>query len=116
MSDTTIEDRKETFDGLRPASGQPPGRPDMLSPVAYMPRDTAATADFFTRVLGMELVNAVLDDSVPSTGEPIPYFHSFFGMTDGPTVAFFEAPNPPPLDAPPHPAYNTFQHIALQVE
>ena len=40
----------------------------------------------------MELVNAVLDDSIPSTGEPIPYFHSFFRMSDGSTVAFFEAP------------------------
>jgi catechol 2,3-dioxygenase-like lactoylglutathione lyase family enzyme len=116
MSDTTIEDRKETFDGVRPASVERPGRPDMLSHVAYMTRDTAATADFFTRILGMELVNAVLDDSVPSTVEPIPYFHSFFRMNDGSTVAFFEAPELPPLDAPPHPAYNTFQHIALQVD
>jgi len=88
----------------------------MLSHVAYITRDTAATADFYTRILGMELVNAVLDDSIPSTGEPVPYFHSFFRMSDGSTIAFFEAPELPPLEPPPHPAYDTFQHIALQVD
>ncbi len=64
----------------------------------------------------MELVNAVLDDSIPSTGEPVPYFHSFFRMADGSTIAFFEAPELPPLEPPPHPAYDTFQHLALQVD
>ena len=88
----------------------------MLSHVAYMTYDTAVTADFYTRVLGMELVNAVLDDSIPSTGEPIPYFHSFFRMGDGSTIAFFEAPELPPLAPLPHPAYDTFQHLALQVD
>jgi catechol 2,3-dioxygenase-like lactoylglutathione lyase family enzyme len=88
----------------------------MLSHVAYITRDTAATTDFYTRILGMELVNAVLDDSIPSTGEPVPYFHSFFRMSDGSTIAFFEAPELPPLEPPPHPAYDTFQHLALQVE
>jgi catechol 2,3-dioxygenase-like lactoylglutathione lyase family enzyme len=117
MSDITIEDRPETFDGLEPArEADRPGKPAMLSHVAYMTRDTAATADFYTRILGMELVNAVLDDSIPSTGEPIPYFHSFFRMSDGSTVAFFEAPELPPLEAPPHAAYDTFQHLALQVD
>jgi catechol 2,3-dioxygenase-like lactoylglutathione lyase family enzyme len=92
-----------------------PARPDMLSHVAYITRDTVATTDFYSRILGMELVNAVLDDAIPSTGEPIPYFHSFFRMADGSTVAFFEAPELPPLEAPPHPAYKTFQHLAMQV-
>jgi catechol 2,3-dioxygenase-like lactoylglutathione lyase family enzyme len=88
----------------------------MLSHVAYMTRDTAATADFYTRILGMDLVNGVLDDAIPSTGEPVPYFHSFFRMADGSTVAFFEAPELPPLEPSPHPAYDTFQHLAMQVE
>ena len=104
MSDATIEDRAATFDGMAPApETDRPGRPAMLSHVAYITRDTEATADFYTRVLGMELVNAVLDDAIPSTGEPIPYFHSFFRMGDGSTVAFFEAPELPPLEdaAPP---------------
>lgn len=88
----------------------------MLSHVAYMTQDTAATVAFYTDVLGMELVNAVLDDSIPSTGDPIPYFHSFFRMNDGSTVAFFEAPELPPPAAAPHPAYDVFQHLALQVD
>ena len=116
MSDFTLEDNAETFDGIPTGGLARPGKPSRLSHVAYITRDTAATADFFTRLLGMELVNAVLDDAIPSTGEPIPYFHSFFRMADGSTVAFFEAPELPPLEAPPHPAYNTFQHIALQVD
>jgi len=93
-----------------------PGKPTMLSHAAYITHDTEATAAFFTEVLGMELVNAVLDDAIPSTGEPVPYFHSFFKMKDGSTIAFFEAPELPPLEAPPHPAYNTFQHLALEVD
>ncbi len=111
-----IQDEAATFDGLSQATAERPGQPAMLSHVAYVTRDTAATADFYTRLMGMELVNAVLDDAIPSTGEPIPYFHSFFRMGDGSTVAFFEAPELPPLEAPPHPAYDTFQHLALQVE
>jgi len=94
----------------------PPGPPRMLSHMAFMTLDTVATADFYTRVMGMELVNAVLDDAIPSTGEPIPYFHSFFRLADGSTIAFFEAPELPPLAPPPHAAYDTFQHLALQVE
>ena len=46
-------------------------RPTMLSHVAYVTHDTAATAQFYSDVLGMELVNAVLDDSIPSTGDAV---------------------------------------------
>ncbi|HMG44178.1 MAG TPA: VOC family protein [Acidimicrobiales bacterium] len=116
MTDATIKDETHSFDGLVPGAAERPGLPAMLSHVAYMTRDTAATADFYTRILGMELVNGVLDDAIPSTGEPVPYFHSFFRMADGSTVAFFEAPELPPLEPPPHPAYDTFQHLAMQVD
>jgi catechol 2,3-dioxygenase-like lactoylglutathione lyase family enzyme len=115
MKEATIPDETQTFDGLDQPVGTRPGTPEMLSHVAYITRDTAATTDFYSRILGMELVNAVLDDAIPSTGEPIPYFHSFFRMADGSTVAFFEAPELPPLEPPPHPAYLTFQHLAMQV-
>jgi catechol 2,3-dioxygenase-like lactoylglutathione lyase family enzyme len=115
VSDASIEDRAGSFDGSATEDVAPPGPPAMLSHVALITRDTAATADFYTRIMGMELVNAVLDDAIPSTGEPIPYFHSFFRLADGSTVAFFEAPELPPLEPPPHPAYDTFQHLALQV-
>jgi catechol 2,3-dioxygenase-like lactoylglutathione lyase family enzyme len=116
MNDAILSDQTETFDGLDQPPGGRPGVPAMLSHVAYVTRDTVATTDFYTRVLGMELVNAVLDDAIPSTGDPVPYFHSFFRMADGSTVAFFEAPELPPLEPPPHPAYLTFQHLAMQVD
>jgi glyoxylase I family protein len=108
-------DGTQSFDGVAATGAAAPGPPAMLSHMAFITRDTAATADFYTRVMGMELVNAVLDDAIPSTGEPIPYFHSFFRMADGSTIAFFEAPELPPLAPPPHPAYDTFQHLAMQV-
>ena len=92
------------------------GSPTMLSHVAYITHDTAATVRFYRELLGMDLVNAVLDDSIPSTGDPVPYFHSFFRMADGSTVAFFEAPELPPQAPAPHPAYDVFQHLALQVD
>jgi catechol 2,3-dioxygenase-like lactoylglutathione lyase family enzyme len=116
MADATIADEAETMDGLASGGRTRPGLPSMLSHAAFMTRDTAATTDFYSRILGMELVNAVLDDAIPSTGEPVPYFHSFFRMADGSTIAFFEAPELPPLERPPHPAYNTFQHFAMQVD
>jgi len=88
----------------------------MLSHAAYITRDTAATARFYTEILGMEMAAAVMDDAIPSTGDPVPYFHSFFRMADGSTIAFFEAPELPPPAASPHPAYDVFQHLALEVE
>jgi catechol 2,3-dioxygenase-like lactoylglutathione lyase family enzyme len=88
----------------------------MLSHAAFICSDTKATADFFTQMLGMELVAAVLDDKIPSTGEPIPYFHSFFRMGDGSTIAFFEAPELPAPAADTHPAYATFRHFAMEVD
>jgi len=89
--------------------------PQMLSHAAFISRDTAATVEFFTKVLGMEFVAAVLNDVIPSTGERVPYFHSFFRMADGSTIAYFEAPDLPPIPDPPHPAYDTFRHFAMQV-
>jgi hypothetical protein len=31
----------------------------------------------------MPLVGAVVDERIPSTGEPYPYLHTFFRMGDG---------------------------------
>ena len=94
----------------------PPGRPAMLSHAAFISADTSATVAFYAGILGMELVAAVLDDKIPSTGEPIPYFHSFFRMGDGSTIAFFEAPELPPPSPDSHPAYATFRHFAMEVD
>lgn len=88
----------------------------MLSHAAFISSDTSATVAFYAGLLGMELVAAVLDDAIPSTGEPIPYFHSFFRMADGSTIAFFEAPELPPPSADSHPAYATFRHFAMEVD
>ncbi len=90
--------------------------PKMLSHLAYVTPDAKATADFYTNVMKMEYVNGLIDDNVTSTGDPIVYFHIFFRMADGSTVAFFEAPDLPARAQPAHPVYRLFDHLALQVE
>ncbi|MCP3730293.1 VOC family protein [Sphingomonas sp. MG17] len=89
--------------------------PLMLNHAAWVTHDVEATADFYINVMGMELASTVYDDSVPSTGDPFPYFHIFFRMQDGPTIAFFEVPGLPARPAVAHPAYDIFDHIALEV-
>jgi catechol 2,3-dioxygenase-like lactoylglutathione lyase family enzyme len=88
--------------------------PRMLNHAAWVTHDVAATADFYTRIMGMEIAATVLDDKVPSTGDPFPYFHVFFRMADGSTMAFFEAPGLPAAAASTHPAYEVFNHFALE--
>ncbi len=114
----------------RPASAKRPGTigktaggamaqgltPRMLNHLAYVTHDVAATADFYTRILGMELASTIFDDRVPSTGENFPYFHIFFRMADGSTIAFFECTDLPPAAKSTHPAYDTFNHVAMQAE
>ena len=90
--------------------------PRMLNHAAYVTHDVAATADFYTRILGMELASTIFDDHVPSTGDDFPYFHIFFRMADGSTIAFFEVADLPPRAKPSHPAYEVFDHMALQVK
>ena len=69
--------------------------PRMLNHAAWVTHDVAATADFYTRILGMELASTIFDDHVPSTGDEFPYFHIFFRMADGSTIAFFEVADLP---------------------
>jgi len=89
--------------------------PTMLNHAAWVTHDVAAICDFYTRIMGMALAATVIDDNVPSTGDPFPYFHVFFRMKDGSTLAFFESPGLPPPAKSTHPAYDIFNHIALQV-
>jgi catechol 2,3-dioxygenase-like lactoylglutathione lyase family enzyme len=85
-----------------------------LHHVAYRCRDAKQTAEFYTRVLGLEYVMALSEDRVPSTGEPHPYMHVFFRMDDGSYVAFFELPGSPEMGRDPNtPAW--VQHLALRV-
>jgi len=86
-----------------------------LHHLAYVTRDTEATAEFYTGVLGLPLVNAVVDDHVPSTKEALPYIHSFFRLGTGETIAFFESPSLPPPAPKTHAVYRTFEHLALEV-
>src|SRR5580658_2555656 len=81
-----------------------PRTPQMLSHLAYVTKDAKATEEFYTKVLKMDFVNGVMDDSVPSTGDDFPYFHIFSRLGDGSTIAFCEAPGLPDRDPPPHPA------------
>lgn len=98
------------------APANPGLTPHMLNHAAWVTPDVAATTDFYTRIMGMELASTVFDDHVPSTGDQIPYFHIFFRMGDGSTLAFFEAPGVPAPAPSTHPAYDIFNHIALQVK
>ena len=45
MTEATIEDQAQTFDGAGTSPVERPGKPMMLSHVAYVTRDTAATTD-----------------------------------------------------------------------
>lgn len=90
--------------------------PLMLNHAAWVTHDVEATADFYMNVMGMDLASTVVSNSVPSTGDEFPYFHIFFRMKDGSTIAFFEAPGLPERPAVSHPAYEIFDHIALQAE
>lgn len=107
-----------TADSTPPSLGHAnPGlTPVMLNHAAYVTHDVAKTADFYTRIMGMELASTIIDDSVPSTGDDLPYFHIFFRMQDGSTVAFFECPGIPPQAPSSHLAYDIFNHIALQAD
>ena len=61
-------------------------------------------------------MSTVLADRLPSTGDPFPYFHLFFRLRDGSTIAFFESPGLPAPSKSSHPAYDIFNHIAFEVD
>src|SRR5277367_6176222 len=102
-------------DQMRKPTASHPGAPAMVHHVTYVTYDSVATAEFYTAVMGMPLVATVMDDHLPSTGDRTPYFHTFFMMGDGATIAFFESPGLPPTPEVPVPAFKNFNHIALQV-
>lgn len=90
--------------------------PSMLSHAAWVTHDVEATAHFYIEIMGMTLASTVVGPEVPSTGDKFPYFHIFFRMKDGSTIAFFEVPGLPERAEVSHPAYKIFDHIALQVD
>lgn len=80
---------------------------------AYPCRDAEETRRFYEEVLGLPLVNCMLADRVPSTGEEKPYAHMFFEMTDGSYIAFFDlGDNEMPAPSPNTPGW--VQHFAME--
>ena len=92
-----------------------PGLPQRHHHLAYSTHDTRATIEFYTRVMGMPLVGAVIDDRIPSTRDTYTYLHTFFRMQDGACLAFFESPGVPPMPPIEHRAHRIFNHLALEV-
>jgi catechol 2,3-dioxygenase-like lactoylglutathione lyase family enzyme len=97
----------------RPAAR--PGIPSRHHHLAYTTHDTRATIQFYTRVMGMPLVGAVVDDRIPSTKDAYTYLHTFFRMQDGACLAFFESPGVPKTPPFEHRAHRIFNHLALEV-
>jgi glyoxylase I family protein len=86
-----------------------------LHHVAYRCTNAAQTVDFYTRLLGLELVHALTNDYVPSVKRYDPHLHIFFAMEDGSYIAFFEVPMAAPAQKDPNtPAW--VQHLALEVK
>lgn len=92
-----------------------PSAPGRLNHVAYVIRDAAETVAFYSGVLGLRLTEFVIDDKVPSTGDEFPYVHLFFELGDGSSLAFFESVGLPEPSRSSHPAYDVFNHLALDV-
>ncbi|MDY6944961.1 MAG: VOC family protein [Pseudomonadota bacterium] len=95
--------------------------PDQIAPLqglyhfAHPCRDAEETRHFYEDILGVPLVNCMLSDRVPSTGEAAPYAHFFFQLGDGSYLAFFDLGR----DEMPQPSPNTpawVQHFAMQTD
>ncbi|MDA9433556.1 VOC family protein [Bradyrhizobium sp. CCBAU 51627] len=82
--------------------------------VAYRCVDAKTTVEFYKKILNMDLLGAIAEDTVPSTKEPDPYMHIFLDAGDGNILAFFELPNSPPMGRDVNTPEWT-QHIAFQV-
>ncbi|MEX0729329.1 MAG: VOC family protein [Aquisalimonadaceae bacterium] len=61
-----------------------------LHHVAWRCADAEQTRQFYEDVLGLPLAHIIKADSVPSTGEQMPYVHLFFEFADGSYIAFFD--------------------------
>ena len=70
--------------------------------VAYRCINAKETVDFYKAALDMELVLAIAEDKVPSTGEPDPYVHVFLDAGENNVLAFFELPNSPTMGKDPN--------------
>ncbi len=57
---------------------------------AYMAKDMEATRHFYEDILGMPLVGTWVERINPVTGKPDNYVHTFFELSDGSCLAFFQ--------------------------
>lgn len=64
--------------------------PTTLNHAAYPTFDTGETYRFYTELLGCRFIAAVRKDAVPSTGAQTPFLHTFFALSSGECIAFFE--------------------------
>jgi catechol 2,3-dioxygenase-like lactoylglutathione lyase family enzyme len=82
---------------------------------AYPCRDAEETRHFYEDILRMPLVNCMLAERVPSTGEKAPYVHFFFELGDGSYIAFFDlGSGEMPAPSPNTPAW--VQHFAMETD
>ncbi|MHB9879291.1 VOC family protein [Pacificimonas sp. ICDLI1SI03] len=82
---------------------------------AYPCRDAEETRHFYEDILGLPLVNCMISEKVPSTGEEQPYVHFFFELGDGSYIAFFDlGHNEKPLPSPNTPAW--VEHFAMETD
>ncbi len=84
-----------------------------LHHVAYRCRDAQETVDFYTKVLGLKFVAALVQDFVPSIQKVAPHNHIFFEMEDGSYIAFFDILSDEDLIA--EADHDWAQHLALEV-
>jgi len=61
-----------------------------LHHVAWRCVDAEETRHFYEDILGLPLAHIIKADTVPSTGEEMPYVHIFFEFGDGSYIAFFD--------------------------
>jgi glyoxylase I family protein len=94
---------------------QSPKIPIRLHHNAYVTRDQEKTRQFYEDVVGMPLV-ATWAESDELFGKVRTYCHTFFGMSDGGALAFFQFADPKDQEefGPQMPA-SPFHHIALAV-
>jgi catechol 2,3-dioxygenase-like lactoylglutathione lyase family enzyme len=88
--------------------------PRSLNHIAYPTWDSQATYEFYTEVLKCKFLTAIQLDVVPSSGANTPYLHTFYGLSDGGAIAFFEVEGMPKPGADSVPSW--VRHIALNVD
>lgn len=88
--------------------------PISLNHIAYPTWDSAETYRFYTEVLGCPFIAAIQLDAVPSTEAATPFLHTFYGLSSGGCIAFFEVDDltPPMADGVP----SWLRHIAIDVD